>query len=62
MGFVGSVYKKLHFGNRWDVFDSIGIRRGLLVDWRDHIEIKQIWKFEFCIELLVKQEQEWESL
>lgn len=47
---------KLHFRDRWDASEPEGRRGGLLVAWNQNIEVKQIRKTDFCIELRVGSE------
>lgn len=61
-GFVGSVCQKLRLGNWWDTWDPVGKKGGLMVAWRNRVEVKQIRKSEFCIEMLVEQEDNDEDL
>lgn len=61
-GFVGAVSRKLRFGNRWDTCDPIGKKRGLMVAWKQGVEVKQLRKSDFCIEILVEQEDNGENL
>lgn len=51
---MGSVCKKLKFGNNWETYDPVGRRGGLLVAWKEGIDIMQIRKSEFCLELQMK--------
>lgn len=41
--------KKLKCKDRWDVVDPIGKKRGLMMFWRDYVQICQIIKSDFCI-------------
>lgn len=53
-GFMGTVCKKLHFGNKWEVRDPRGKKGGLLVAWRDTVRILRVWSSDFCIEIHVE--------
>lgn len=55
-GFMSAVCKKLKFGNRWDVWNPIGRKGGLLLAWKDTISIKRIWSTDYCIEVQVEFE------
>lgn len=50
-GFVGSVYKKLGFKNRWYVENPIGKSAGLLLGWSKDVTIHQIISSGFSIEV-----------
>lgn len=50
---MGTVCRKLNFGERWTVRDSVGRKRGMLVAWRENVQVQVISSTEFCIELQV---------
>lgn len=43
-GFVETVSRKLRFGNRWDTYDPIGKKGGLIVAWKQGVEVKHLIK------------------
>lgn len=43
--------KKLKCKDRWDVVDPIGKKRGLMMFWRDYVQICQIIKSDFCMQV-----------
>lgn len=53
---MGTVCKRLKFGNRWEVRDPIGRKGGLLIVWKDNVNIKSFWSNDFCIEVPVESE------
>lgn len=52
------VCKKLKFGNRWVVNEPKGRKGGIVVAWKQNVEVKQIWKSEFCMKIMVEYEDE----
>lgn len=48
-GFVGSVCKKLKFGKNWDTYDPVGKKGGLMVAWKEGVDVQQIQKTDFCL-------------
>lgn len=50
-GFVGSVCKKLRYGSRWETSEPVGKKRGMLVAWNQNVEIIQVLKTGFSLEL-----------
>lgn len=56
-GFVNTVCKRLNCGNRWEVVDPVGKSRGLLVCWREGVNICQRLKSDFCFEMEVEGER-----
>lgn len=62
VGFIGIMCKKLSFGTRWDTCDPVSKKRGLMVAWKQWVKVKQIRKFDFCIEMLVEQEDDEKDL
>lgn len=53
-GFIGTVCKKLKFGNRWVASDPVGRKENELVAWKEHVNILSFWQNEFSIELQVE--------
>lgn len=52
--FVETVCRKLKFGNKCETYEPVGRKDGLLVAWRQGVDVKQIWKSKFCMEMLVE--------
>lgn len=52
-GFVETVCKRLKFGTRWAVNEPVGRKGGIMVAWATNVEIKHLWKNDFCVEMLV---------
>lgn len=57
-GFVGTVCRKLNFETRWEVNAPIGKKGGMLVAWNKSIEVKQIRKTTFSLEVCVEKDSE----
>lgn len=55
-GFIGTVCKKLRFGNRWEVREPRGKKGGLLILWKDTVRLTRRWSSEFCIGLQIESE------
>lgn len=53
IGAVATICKRLKFEKRWEVQNPQERKGGLLVAWNNNVTIKQIEKFDFCMELLV---------
>lgn len=53
--------KKLKFENRWVVSDLLGRKRGMLVAWREHVNIQRIRQNDLCMELQVESDHEKET-
>lgn len=52
-GYVGTVCKKLRYENRWELSNLVGRKGGMLVAWSKNITIKQFYKSNFSMEMLV---------
>lgn len=52
--FIKSKCKSLSLGKNWDVVEPVGKKGGMFVAWSDSVQIKQIYKNNFCFELLVE--------
>lgn len=50
-GFVSTVCRQLKYGTSWETIEPQGRRWGMLVAWNQTIEVKQIRKRNFCMEL-----------
>lgn len=50
-GFVGTVCKKLGWGDRWMVVNPVGRSGGLLLGWADGVTIHQVRTSSFCMEV-----------
>lgn len=50
-GFMGTVCRKLNFGERWTVRDPVGKKGGMLVAWRENVQVQVISSTKFCMEL-----------
>lgn len=55
--FVNTVCRRLKSKDWWEVVDPIGRKDWLLIFWGERVQICQIIKFEFCIEVEVKREE-----
>lgn len=51
--FIFTVCKRLKCRDNWDVVDPVGKRGGMLIFWKDSVQISQIIKTDFCIEVEV---------
>lgn len=54
--FVSTVCKKLGVKERWNVINPSERRGGLLVFWGETIQVHQIIKLDFCMELEIEGE------
>lgn len=61
-GFVGSVCKKLKFGKNWDTYDPIGKKEGLMEAWKEGVDVQQIQKTDFCLEVQIIEGNEKDNL
>lgn len=52
-GFIGTVCKRLKFGNKWEVREPIGRKGGMMVAWTSNVEVKQLRISDFRIEMLL---------
>lgn len=50
---MGTVSKRLRFGNRWEVMDSVGRKGGLYVAWSDQVKAKVMRKRDFYMEVQI---------
>lgn len=55
---MGTVCRKLNFGEGWTVRDSVSRKGEMLVAWRKNVQVQVISSTEFCIELQVTIEVE----
>lgn len=55
--FVAKVISKLHFNDRWDTVEPDGRKGGMLVAWTQNVEVKQIRKNNFCIEMQIRSDE-----
>lgn len=53
---MGTVCKKLHFGNNWEIRDPRGKKGGLLIAWKDTVRILEVRSNDFCIKVHVESE------
>lgn len=59
--YVSSVCRKLNFGERWAVCEPRGKKGGMLIALKEGVEVKQIKKSEFCMEVQVENVDEGEN-
>lgn len=59
---IERVTKKLQFKDRWAMKEPRGRKGGMLIAWGQHVDIKQIWMNDFCIELQIAIEGEGEAV
>lgn len=53
-GFIGTVCKKLKFGNKWVASVLVSQKGGELVALKEHVNILGFWQNEFRMELQVE--------
>lgn len=57
-GILGTVCKRLRFGDIWIVQDPIGRKGGILVAWSDKVKVTVVRRTDFCMELKIMIETE----
>lgn len=55
---MGTVCKRLRFGDIWIVQDPIGRKGVILVAWSDKVKVTVVRQTDFCMELKVMIENE----
>lgn len=61
--FVGSVYKKAQvFLKNWETYDPVGRKEGLMVAWKEGVDVKQIQKSDFCLKVQMIKGNEQKNL
>lgn len=56
--FAQTVCKNLRFGNIWDTVEPVGKSGGLLVAWKEEIQIRSIIKNDFCYEIQIQSDED----